>query len=235
MEEETIYESNSIVDVLEEHLEQVRGESEPRDYFYASEATNRCKQFLWYCLTGAERTDLAADDKLTFSQGNEIHRLLMRTMLESREIQVVTAEADTGSDLIHGRVDCIFSFRGRDDLNVMDIKSSSNQAWKWTPQEKHKTQVQIYMYFFDISNGWLLYLNKNDQRLAEYYVERDDGKVEKILDRLREVKEMVEEGEEPDEPNRDKWRYNLCRYCKFREICDYAKVTKDEKGNDKDA
>jgi len=231
IKDDIIYEDRSLVTILEEHLEQRKGKTKERDYFYASEIHNKCEWFLWHCLKGSERNDISANDKLTFEQGNEIHRTLMRAMLETREIDVITSEATTSSDLVHGKCDCIFSFRDGKEMNIVDFKSSKGSSWNYIPQDNHKTQVQVYQYFFDIDHGWLLYYNKETQELQDFYVSRDDEKVEKILERLQKVKDLVESGEKPDGgPNRDKWSYNLCKYCKFNGICDFAKVKKEEKG-----
>lgn len=220
---ETIYENESLKEVIESHLEQERGETEGRDYFYVSELSKKCKWYLWHSLNGTEKDDLSANDNLTFTQGSEIHKKMMRAMIESRDVEVITSEADiTGSDLLHGRVDCIFSFRGDDKMNIVDFKTASNSSFNYIPKRKHEIQVNAYQKFFDIDQGWLLYYNKESQNLEEYYVKRDDERVETNLERLREVKEMYVEGEKPPEPNRDKWTHNYCKYCKFKGTCKYA-------------
>lgn len=210
-----------LVEEIKDVLKEKRCEGTPRTYVYVSELSSPCDLKIWYGLTGAKQNDLEADTKLTFQQGSEIHRMMMHALFKSREIEVITAEADLlNSDIVHGRVDCIFSRRGDDKMQLVDFKSSSGRAWNYIPQDSHITQCQAYLYFLEnINKGWLLYQNKETQELAEYEVESDDEKIEKLVERAKRLIEMAKEGEEPDEPDKSEWDFFLCNYCRYSDIC----------------
>jgi len=217
--------------MLKEIIEQALTEEDRinygRDYFYATEVAEKCQAKLFYELKGGEKDDLEANSKLTFLQGDEIHRTIMEALFKSREVDVVCAEADIeDNDLIHGRADCIFSLRGSDQNYVMDIKSASHWSFKNVkkdgPREKHVLQVQVYLYFFDIDQGLLLYYDKNNQELAEFEVKRDDARIEKNLARLKKLKDTFEDLEDPPEPDKSDWEWERCQYCDYSGICAYA-------------
>lgn len=214
-------------EIIEKSLTEENRVNYGRDYFYASQIAEPCDAKLFYEINGGEKDKLEANSKLTFMQGDEIHRTIMECLYKSREVDVVCAEADIeDNELVHGRADCIFSPRGSDQNYVVDIKSASHYSFKSVksdgPREKHVLQVQVYLYFFDIDHGLLLYYDKDKQELAEFEVKRDDQRVEDKLARLKKLKDEFDELEEPPEPDKSDWEWERCQYCDYSGICPYS-------------
>lgn len=94
-----------------------------RDYFYASQVEEKCEAKLFFEIKGGEKNKLEASSKLTFMQGDEIHRTIMECLYKTREVDVICAEADLEeNDLIHGRADCIFSPSARRKIKILKQK-----------------------------------------------------------------------------------------------------------------
>jgi CRISPR/Cas system-associated exonuclease Cas4 (RecB family) len=114
---------------------------------------------------------------------------------------LVGAEIEVNNDLVHGRCDALIS--DGEQNYVVEIKSCS----QWTfqklvkPSSSHYLQLQFYLYYININKGILLYECKDNQSIKTFYVESDRLLVEKYIEELKKLKEMINKGEEPsDEP-----------------------------------
>jgi CRISPR/Cas system-associated exonuclease Cas4 (RecB family) len=144
-------------------------------------------------------------------------------------VNVVAAEVDIPNafcdGLVHGRADLVITMRpNTTELIVVDVKTTGGYSFKLmkdknTADEKHITQVQYYMKAMNINRGMLLYLNKDNQELHEYEVKRDDAKIDQILIRLNDLKQQFEAKKIPEMPDKTKWKYNICNYCRFKKVC----------------
>jgi CRISPR/Cas system-associated exonuclease Cas4 (RecB family) len=121
--------------------------------------------------------------------------------------------------LISGRSDAIIS-DGK-DLYVVDIKSMNSMIFKNLdePKEENVDQIQLYLHYFKIPKGILLYVNKDNQQLKEFVINYDKNRASCILETLSEIKKKIESNVIPDRLSNypDNWQ---CKYCQFREICD---------------
>jgi CRISPR/Cas system-associated exonuclease Cas4 (RecB family) len=151
--------------------------------------------------------------------------------VRATEIQIPPQE------LVSGRADAIVSFTERTfaDLGieikekiepglpyVLEIKSISGKMnLKKLPLPEHVNQLQLYLHYFKIKRGILLYLNKDTQEISEFIFEYDRELAEKILNWFSKLKEKVEADLVPlrlvDWP--DNWQ---CQKCEFFEICKIA-------------
>ena len=59
------------------------------------------------------------------------------------------------------------------------------------PTKEAFQQIQLYMHFFNIHDGILLYENKNDQNIKCFNVKYDKDVVESILHRLQKIKVSI--------------------------------------------
>ena len=87
------------------------------------------------------------------------------------------------------------------------------------PKEENVDQLQLYLHYFKIPKGILLYVNKDNQELKEFLVGYDKGRVEKLLSGLTNLKEQIDSDTVPSRmPGYPGiWQ---CRYCQFRIVCD---------------
>lgn len=89
------------------------------------------------------------------------------------------------------------------------------------PKEENIDQIQLYLHFFKIPKGILLYVNKNSLELKEFIIEYDRSRALNLLKTLENIKGKIDKNIIPerlaDYPN--SWQ---CKYCQFKEICDTA-------------
>jgi CRISPR/Cas system-associated exonuclease Cas4 (RecB family) len=125
------------------------------------------------------------------------------------------------TEIVAGRADAILSIEG--EPYVLDVKSISGRMSfeKLEPIQEHIWQVQLYMHYFKIKKGILLYLNKDTQEIKEFLFDYDPNLVEKLLDWFRKLKRKIKENVVPirlaDWPQN--WQ---CQRCEFFEICKIA-------------
>ncbi len=87
------------------------------------------------------------------------------------------------------------------------------------PKEENVQQLQLYLHYFKIPKGILLYVNKDNLELKEFIVEYNEGLTKKLLNGLTSLRKQIDTDvipcRIPDYP--DNWQ---CRYCQFKEVCD---------------
>jgi len=190
-------------------------------HFYITDA-GRCARSLFFKFKNVPRKEMEANVLRLFDHGDHIHQLIMKPLLSIREIQVVAAEVKIPpQELISGRADAIIS-DGK-DLYVLDIKSMNSMIFKnlIEPKEENIDQIQLYLHYFKIPKGILLYVNKDNQQLKDFIVSYDKKRALSLLAGLNDVKKKIDKniipGRLPDYPQN--WQ---CKYCQFKEVCSIA-------------
>jgi len=105
----------------------------------------------------------------------------------------------------------------------VDFKSMNSLVFKNLdqPKEDNVNQLQLYLNFFKIPKGILLYINKDTLELKEFLVEYNPAITQKLLKDLSDLKSKIDSNIIPDRiPDfPENWQ---CQYCQFREICSTA-------------
>ena len=191
--------------------------------FYVTDA-GKCPRVLFFKFKNAPKKEMEANILRLFDHGDYIHKLIMKTLVEAKEVRVVASEVNIPSqELVFGRADAIIS-DGR-NLYVLDIKSINSSAFKYLtkPKEENIFQLQLYLHYFRIPKGILLYVNKDTQELKEFLVDYNQTLSQNLIDDLKSVKAKIDKNivpaRIPDYPNN--WQ---CRYCQYREICELAEA-----------
>jgi CRISPR/Cas system-associated exonuclease Cas4 (RecB family) len=190
-------------------------------HFYITDA-GKCPRAIFFKFKKAPREEMEARVLRMFDHGDYIHQLIMRSLMAIKDVRVITAEVDIGpQEIISGRADAIIS--DRKDLYVLDIKSMNSMVFKNLEEAKEENvnQVQLYLHFFKVPKGILLYVNKDTQELKEFVVNYDQKRAEALLSDLSDLKKKIDKNLIPDRIPTwpDDWQ---CKYCQFREICSFA-------------
>jgi CRISPR/Cas system-associated exonuclease Cas4 (RecB family) len=124
-------------------------------------------------------------------------------------------------ELISGRADAIITLDN--ELYVVDFKSMNSMIFKKLnePKEENVNQLQLYMHFFKIPKGILLYISKDDLDLKEFLIKYDKNRAEKLLKNLFDLKIKIDNDIVPEITLETKTNWQ-CRYCQFKEICKIA-------------
>jgi len=217
---------SDLIKIIKNEVNKVTGkkEEDKKDrYFYVTDIV-KCRRQIYYQWTNADKTPYDISSLLRFDVGNAVHMILMRYLFQRRNIRVVSSEVDLPYEkcngLIHGRADAIITIKGENELRVVDLKSIASYGFKRVKdgeeKEEYLLQVQLYMYFFDINKGSILYMNKDTSALFEQEVERDDKKIEKLVEEFIQLKEKLDRGEKPDRRKIKDWH---CDWCPYKNIC----------------
>ncbi|PJA00423.1 hypothetical protein COX75_02430 [bacterium (Candidatus Gribaldobacteria) CG_4_10_14_0_2_um_filter_33_15] len=198
-----------------------RKKDKGQEHFYISEA-GKCPRQIFFKFKNAPRKEMEANILRLFDHGDHMHQLIMKPLLSTREVRVVTAEVDIPpQELVRGRADAVIS-DGK-ELYVLDIKSMNSMVFKnlTEPKEENINQIQLYLHYFKIPKGIILYVDKDKLDLKEFAVNYNKTLAEKILKDLTCLKKQIDfntiPSRIPDYP--DNWQ---CRYCQFKEICGMA-------------
>jgi len=210
--------------MLKEVLDQFyldRQRDKEQNHFYITDA-GKCGRSIFFKFKKAPREDMEARILRMFEHGDSIHQLIMRPLIATRDVHVVASEVDIRpKELVSGRADAIIS--NGEELFVLDIKSMNSMVFRklTKPKEENVYQIQLYLHFFKIAKGILLYVNKDSLELKEFVVDYDKKTAENLLESLKDLKEKIDENvipeRVPDYP--ESWQ---CKYCQFRDICSLA-------------
>jgi CRISPR-associated protein Cas4 len=206
-----------LIELIDKYYQDKRDERN-QEHFYITDA-GKCPRAVYFSMKGYPRKKKEARILRIFDRGDIIHQRLMANFYGIPQIKVVASEVDIPSkELFHGRADAIISVNGK--MYVVDIKSSNDFKFQKLkePEPSHQYQVQLYMHYFKISQGILLYENKNTQDLKEFELKYDPGLCKKIINNFETLKYQIENETPPPKPtNLEPWE---CEYCDFKEECD---------------
>lgn len=198
-----------------------RQKDREQHHFYITDA-GKCGRAIFFKFKNAPRQEMEANILRMFDAGDHIHQLIMKPLLSIRDIHVVASEVNIPPmELISGRSDAIIS-DGK-ELFVLDIKSMNSMVFRAlsAPKEENIDQIQLYLHFFKIQKGILLYVSKDNQDIKEFIVSYNEQRAEKLLNSLKELKLKIEANIIPDRiptwPS--DWQ---CQYCQFKDICNMA-------------
>ncbi|KPJ57284.1 hypothetical protein AMJ49_01640 [Parcubacteria bacterium DG_74_2] len=190
-------------------------------HFYITDA-GRCGRQIFFKFKNVPREEIEARVLRMFDHGDYIHQLIMRPLHSIRDIHVIASEINVPPlELVRGRADAIIS-DGKESY-VVDIKSMNSMIFKSLddPKEENVNQLQLYLHFFKIKKGILLYVNKDTQELKEFLINYDSVLAQNLLNEFIQLKKKIDSDTIPQRilgwP--DNWQ---CKYCQFFEICGMA-------------
>jgi CRISPR/Cas system-associated exonuclease Cas4 (RecB family) len=199
------------------YLDKVKDREQHR--FYITDA-GKCPRAIFFKFKNVPREQLTPEILRMFDHGDYIQMQILSTLfslglVRASEVQIPPQE------LISGRADAILTLNN--ELYVVDFKSMNSLIFRnlEAPKEENVYQLQLYLHFFKIKKGILLYVNKDTLELKEFLIEYDPKLTKKLLDDLKELKTKIDKNIVPkrlkDWPNN--WQ---CQYCQFKEICKLA-------------
>jgi len=191
---------------------------ETQTSFYISEA-GKCPRQIFLRFKNAPKEDLEASFLRLFDHGEHMHRLIMRPLLSTRDIHVVASEVDIPpQEIVRGRADAVLS-DGK-EMFVLDIKSMNSMVFRslTAPKEENVMQIQLYLHFFKIPKGMLLYVDKDRLELKEFIVDYNPAVAEALIADLTVLRGQIVANTIPSRISTfpSNWQ---CRYCQYKEVC----------------
>jgi len=214
---------NSLKNVINQYYLESQTDRK-RTHFYASEM-GKCPRQMFYSFKDVPKKELTANVLRLFDMGNHVHQMITKAMILAKDIEVIATEINIPpQELVAGRLDAIFKMN--DELFVLDIKSINGRAFSYLKEAKEDNvlQIQLYLYYFKIKKGILLYVDKDTLRMKEFIMEYDEKVAKDIIKKLEILRKQIDNNEMPDRiaeyPKH--WK---CKYCSYSNVC---KITNDK-------
>jgi CRISPR/Cas system-associated exonuclease Cas4 (RecB family) len=188
-------------------------------HFYITDA-GKCPRAIFFKFKNVPREKMAPEVLRMFDHGDYIQMQILSILFSLGIVRAAEVKIPP-HELISGRADAIVTLNN--ELYVVDFKSMNSLVFKNlnAPKEENVNQIQLYLHFFKIPKGILLYINKDTLELKEFFIQYDSKLAKKLLDDLYILKQKIDSNIVParliDFPNN--WQ---CQYCQFFEICKMA-------------
>ena len=199
------------------YLDQQKNKEQTR--FYITDA-GKCPRSIFFKFKNAPREKMDARILRIYEKGEYLHRNIFN-ILYRLKLGITTEVQIPAQEIISGRADAILSLNNEN--YVLDIKSMNSMVFRnlSEPKEENVYQLQLYLHYFNIKKGILLYIDKDQQNIKEFLVEYNPGLVESLLKDFQNLKTKIEKNIIPprysDYP--ENWQ---CGYCQFKEVCSMA-------------
>src|SRR3989338_1179287 len=160
------------------YLENQKNKEQTR--FYITDA-GKCSRAVFFRFKNAPREPVQARIMRIFEHGENIHRNIFNILYRLR-LGVTTEIPIPSQEIISGRADAILCINNEN--YVLDIKSMNSMIFRnlAQPKEENVYQIQLYMHYFDIKKGILLYIDKDQQEIKEFFVEYDEPLVKSLVE-----------------------------------------------------
>lgn len=157
-------------------------------------------------LKGLWKDEYDSKTMRAFAIGDMFHQNTVKTLMEkghSLNLSVVACEVNIPEQhYISGRADIIVSNNISGEQFVADVKSCGwwtyNNISKGIVPENYKNQLLLYLHFFKIKKGYLLFCEKEKGLVEEVLVEYDEKKALSLIKDIEDFfKNYVEKDIEP--------------------------------------
>ncbi len=186
-----------------------------KEHFYITDA-GKCPRAVYFQFKKAPKKEIEARILRLLSYGDYTHMRIMSVLfslglVKSAEIEIPKQE------MINGRADAIISMNN--ELYILEIKSMNRTAFAMLkePNSDHLKQIQLYLHYFNIPKGILLYECKDTQDIKEFEIRYNKELVSKMLKDFEKLKGEIDSSKIPEIPfELEAWR---CDYCPYLEEC----------------
>ena len=196
-----------------------RQKDKEQHHFYITDA-GKCARAIFFKFKNVPKEKMDAQILRLFDTGDYLQMQILNSLFSMGVVRASEVKIPP-QELISGRADAIVTLDN--ELYVVDFKSMNSLIFKklTEPKEDNVNQLQLYMHFFKIPKGILLYISKDDLGLKDFVVKYNKNRAEKLLKDLADLKIKIDNNIVPADTLVDKNNWQ-CRYCQFKEICKIA-------------
>lgn len=182
---------------IKEILESKRNGHQSSGKFSIS-SVNGCWRKKYMELKGLHKSEFDHKALRNFDLGDLFHQQVVKEMFEKcpqHGYNVVAAEINIpenhlNSKYISGRCDLMISNNKTGELIIVDTKSSGDWTLKKVRDgevpDNYKKQVLLYLHFFNIKRGFLLFFGKHKGEIEEVEVMYNKEEAEKIIKEIED-------------------------------------------------
>jgi len=204
--------------MLKEHIDNFYTSHEKdrdRVKFWISES-GKCARQIYFSFKKFPKKAKDARVLRIMDHGDYTHMRIMSVLFALGLVKATEIEIPS-QEIVSGRADAIVNIEGKPV--VVEIKSISSYGFQKLekPRREHLCQVQLYLHYFKIPSGILIYENKDNQDLKEFRVEYDEKISKSLIEEFEIIKHMIENNIVPPIPmGLEDWE---CQYCDYAEEC----------------
>ncbi|MGC9031214.1 MAG: PD-(D/E)XK nuclease family protein [Minisyncoccia bacterium] len=188
-------------------------------HFYITDA-GKCPRSIFFKFKNAPREEAEARILRLYEHGDYIQMQMMNVLISLGLVRASEVNIPP-QEIISGRADAILTLNN--ELYVVDFKSMNSMLFRELsePKIEHINQIQLYLHYFKIPKGILLYVDKDTLALKEFFVDYNKELCDSLISDLEKLKEKIDKNIIPErlKDYPDNWQ---CRYCQFKEICKLA-------------
>lgn len=153
-----------------------------------------------------------------FSCGHHFEEWFINILKENKEIKIEEQVRVKCEKLgVSGYADFVAEYG--EIKKVYEIKSKHSKGFGWLPQRQHQYQLWLYLKVLGIKEGGLIYLSKDDLRIAEYPVLLSDKKLEEEVMAQLNLLNRAWKKKDPSIlplPDEKDW---TAKYCRWHKSC----------------
>ena len=155
-----------------------------------------------------------------FDHGDYIQMQILNTLFSLGIVRASEVQIPP-QGLVSGRADAIITLNN--ELYVVDFKSMNSMLFRklQEPKEENVNQIQLYMHYFKIPKGILLYMSKDTSELKDFPIQYNADLVQGLIKGLEALDKKIKANTVPEQML-DFPRNWQCVYCQFRDICSTA-------------
>ena len=203
--------------VLKEKIEDFyisKQKDRDREHFYITDA-GKCPRAIYFNFKKVPKKAMDARVLRILESGDYTHLRIISSLFALGLVKATEIDIPN-KEIVHGRADAIINIDG--EPFVVEIKSMNSAAFFRlnAPEPDHFKQIQMYLHYFNIKRGILIYENKNTQEIKEFSVEYDENAAKNVLEKLHILKAQIQNDIIPDVDGIEEWR---CSYCPYAEEC----------------
>lgn len=180
---------------------------------------NGCRRKKYLELKGLHKETYDAKSMRAFALGDLFHQQAAKEILEKGEkvgLHLVAGEVDIPEQkYISGRADQIISISATGELIIVDIKSAGDwtldKAKKGEVDSSYINQIQLYLHFFKLQRGFIVFFGKHKGEVHEVEVKYDKELCERLIAEVEDFFiNYVEKDIEPPLCDGGSWGCSVC-------------------------
>ena len=189
--------------------------------YYPSEIGS-CLRKTWYSYKQPKATETALIR--IFEAGNMLHEFIEEVLKSEKNPNVELLGTEIPIKLYHkdflisGRIDNLILVKIENKKFLVEVKSC-----KFLPKEfrkEHETQLQLYMHALEVSDGIILYIQKDNLQTKSFEIKHTPEKASQILERFESIHDSLTKNQIPEaEAKHDENKVWLCNNCPWKEEC----------------
>jgi CRISPR/Cas system-associated exonuclease Cas4 (RecB family) len=208
--------------LIDEHIKK---EHHPKGIgrYYPSEA-GTCLRKVWYSYKFP--TEVEPELLKIFEMGNIVHNFVVEVLKseKTKDVELLESEFPFKEQVddftISGRIDNLIKVKASGKIYLVEVKSTKSIDFVKEASPHNIQQLQLYMHFTGVHNGFLLYIDKTNLRTKVFEISYDEAEAKRILERFKALHKHLTEDKLPEAEGRAHKEINwMCNYCEYKDRC----------------